>query len=34
MVKLLPRPGDGEKQEQLIWQNIVDVTMIILSGPL
>ena len=34
MVKLLPRPGDGERQEQLMWQKIVDVTMTILSGPL
>eukprot|EP00752_Nemacystus_decipiens_P013364 g11833.t1 len=34
MVKLLPRPGDGEKQKQLMWQKIVDVTMVFLSGPL
>eukprot|EP00903_Cladosiphon_okamuranus_P012012 g11279.t1 len=34
MVKLLPRPGDGEKQKQLMWQKIVDFTMIFLSGPL
>lgn len=34
MAKLLPRPGDGEKQEQLMWQKMVDLMMTVLSGPL
>lgn len=33
LVKLLPRPGDGDKREQLLSQKVVDFMVMFLSGP-
>lgn len=32
LVKLLPRPGDGDKREQLLSQKVVDFVVDVIVG--